>query len=196
MSLSRLINKFRKDEEGSVVIEAVLMLPMLCWCWVAMFVYFDAFRASTIAEKAAYTLSDMLSREPNVTMEYIDTLYKLHGFITLSDENTKVRISVITYDEDEDQLDVIWTKNRGYASVGGNLTDGEANETSFSDRIPLMYDGEVLIVFESRIQHIPPLNVGLGEIEFHNFIVTRPRYTGQLCYDELGDGSDPNALVC
>jgi len=33
-----------RDERGTISIEAIFMLPMLCWCYVGMLLFFDAFR--------------------------------------------------------------------------------------------------------------------------------------------------------
>ena len=48
LKLNRLIRRrlarFSSDQTGSTTVEAVLILPLLLWAYVAMFVYFDAFK--------------------------------------------------------------------------------------------------------------------------------------------------------
>ena len=53
---------FAQDARGSLSVEAALILPLLCWFYVASFVWFDAFRTQNANLKASYTLADMLSR--------------------------------------------------------------------------------------------------------------------------------------
>ena len=57
------LTRFRRDERGSVIAEMVITLPMLIWAYMAMYVYWDAFRMINSVQKASYTISDMVSRE-------------------------------------------------------------------------------------------------------------------------------------
>ena len=60
------IRQFRRDEEGSVIAEAVIMLPTLFAAVLATFVFFDAYRNQAINLKANYTISDAFSRESDM----------------------------------------------------------------------------------------------------------------------------------
>ena len=42
--MKRLIKAYWKDERASVALEAVIVIPILAWVFVASFVFFDAFR--------------------------------------------------------------------------------------------------------------------------------------------------------
>ena len=66
----RSLKNFRHDTRGVVSVEMVLILPLLFWSFAAVATFFDAYRTRSLAEKAAFTISDMLSRETNaVTAE-------------------------------------------------------------------------------------------------------------------------------
>ena len=70
--LHRLTHRFRRDEAGTLMAEAVLVLPFMLWSYLALFVYWDSYRAVNTVQKAAYTVSDMISRErTSVTEAYI-----------------------------------------------------------------------------------------------------------------------------
>src|SRR6056297_1966746 len=87
----------RRNDEGSVVIEAVFVLPLLFFAVLGTWVFFQAFRAQSINVKAAYTVSDTLSRRGGeyVTSEYMDSIWNLHRFVTESNHDTDLRVSLI-----------------------------------------------------------------------------------------------------
>jgi len=145
--LSRF-RRFRRDEEGTVIAEVVIMFPTLFAAVIAMFVFFDAFRNQAINLKAAYTISDALSRETDmITNTYMVNLWRMHRFLTNSRTLTKMRVSVIQFDGDDGEYSVVWSENKGGA---GAMNDAELQNMVNDDQIPVMPDGEVLIMVQSR----------------------------------------------
>ena len=54
--LSRLnIGRFGRDEKGSASIEAMIMIPMVFWVYLAMFAFFQTYQEYNANQKAAYT---------------------------------------------------------------------------------------------------------------------------------------------
>ena len=85
------IRKFTRDEGGTATTEAVLVFPMLIWALMAMAIYFDAFRVRSVNLKAAYTISDMISREnPFVGPNYISGLNTVYDFLADSSDRKRV----------------------------------------------------------------------------------------------------------
>ncbi len=182
--LKNRVRAFRRDEEGSIIAEAVTMFPTLFACVIAMFVFFDAFRNQSINLKAAYTISDALSRES----EYIDNTYmvntwRLHRFLTNSPTLTQLRVSVIQYDEDDDKHTVSWSASKGGI---GELTNSALNSMVADEQIPVMPDGETLIIVQTAVNYTPVFSIGVESFNFENMIFTRPRFTPQLCYSHDG----------
>jgi len=65
MKLS-LLSKLRgclQYTKGTASVEAAIIFPVVFWAYASMFKYFEAYRAQAVAEKSAYTISDMISRE-------------------------------------------------------------------------------------------------------------------------------------
>jgi len=88
------LRSFRRDEEGSVIAEAVIMLPTLFAAVMATFVFFDAYRNQAINLKANYTISDALSRESEyVTNTSMINTWNLHRFLTNSPTLTRIRVT-------------------------------------------------------------------------------------------------------
>ena len=54
---------FARREDGTIALEAMVMTPILFWTFLALFSIFDTFRTYSANQKAAFTVSDAISRE-------------------------------------------------------------------------------------------------------------------------------------
>lgn len=188
----QLTRRFRDSEEGTMAVEAVLMFPMLIWALLATYVYFDAFRNQSINLKAAYTISDAVSREDkNITPEYMDSLFRLHLFLTSSNYDTKLAVSVVSYDAENEDYNVVWSKARGGAQ---NLN--EARLDLIEDQIPILPDEERIVIVQSWVIYEPSFSVGLDAFSFDNLIVTAPRYTPSICWNPVNDSTSQSSSTC
>lgn len=189
--IASYFRSFGRDERGSIAVETVLIFPMLTWAYLATFVYFDAFRSQTNNTKAAYTISDALSRETGfVTPAYLDSMYKLQEALTTSNHATRNRTSVITYVSAENLYKIVWSEARG-----GELPLTTETLQDYVAKMPVMPDNEVVILYENWIIYEPAFSIGLNAFTFDNFIVTRPRFAPQLCYNSSATG-DVDFIVC
>ncbi len=201
-SVFQSLRHFLRREDGTVSVEAVLMFPILAWCYMATFVYFDGFRAQSTTLKAAYTVADALSRETDpITPNYLSALYRLHLFLTTSDAPTRLRVTEIVYnrygEDDHDDNDhrgrfeVVWSQTKG------NVTPMTTSTLKyFRDQIPTMPNGGKTIIVESWVDYSPIFNVGLDDFTFENFIVTPPRFASQLCWSTRNTGWTSASLTC
>ncbi len=183
------LGRFLSNEEGGIAVETVLVFPILCWAYLATFVYFDAFRIQSTTAKAAYTVSDQLSRETNyITPSYLDAVYRLHEFLTTSNQDTDLRVSVVRY-TDDNGYEVRWSKTRGEVNAMDATT-----LSSIEDQLPVMPNNEVVLVVENWLAYEPAFNVGLGDFTFENLIVTRPRFnSAQVCWNDSETGNTSSA---
>lgn len=181
------LKRFRRGEDGSLSVEAALIFPMLVWCYLAMHVYFDAYRQNTIATRATYTIADMVSRfepgtEPendNINNRYVSGMRRLHNFLTTSPNHTRMRLSIIEWDEDNSRHIVYWSRSRGGVPRLNN-----SRVTPLSPRIPIMTDGTRVILLEAWVDYEPAFNIGLEPFTNYKFVVTRPRPSGgQICFE-------------
>lgn len=188
--ITTFLRRFRSSEEGSIAVESILVFPILCWAYLATFVYFDAFRVQSTTLKAAYTISDALSREADyVTPVYLDSLYRLQEMLTSSNHNTKMTVSIVTYRASDNKYLVRWSQSRG---GGTTLTNG--NIYKIVPSLPVMPDGEVVIVYQNWLAYEPAFSIGLNAFVFENLVVTRPRFTAQVCYNTVNvDGTAATA---
>lgn len=168
--------RFRKDEDGSVSVEAIIIIPLLFWAIMAVFSYFDGYRQSALNLKAAYTIGDLISRETQeVDDTYIDTMQELMTMMVGSRTDVDIRISLIRFDEDDNRHYVNWSTVRGFTE---ELTDDNIGD--LRDKLPPMPDADTLILVETSNLFVAPFNVGIDDIELDNFVFTRPRWTNQV----------------
>ncbi|MGH1355591.1 MAG: TadE/TadG family type IV pilus assembly protein [Thalassovita sp.] len=184
MSLGRKIllarlRAFAEDTRGTVAIEAVLALPVLFWTFLASFVYFDAYRQTSINLKAAYMVGDVLSRETNaVDNDYMDGMMSLFDFLANANNPTKLRVTVVRWDTDDDAYERDWSQTRGAVSA---LTNSDL--VGLESSLPIMSDGERVIIVETWSRYTPPFSVGLESREMYNFVTTSPRFAPLLAWE-------------
>lgn len=193
------IKNFAENTKGSVAVEVAIVLPLLLWALAAMAIFFDVFRTKSIAEKASFTISDALSRETNaITPDFVTNTRLLFdemvgvqtpdevadGGESLIPEEvlaqaSSMRISVITWNEDEAEYELEWSKVRGEEYVEYQ----QADMTNIASALPNMADQDTVIVVETHMTYSTSLNVGLGDRDIETFVFTRPRYAPQLVFD-------------
>ena len=176
--LQSRLKGFAKDVSGSIAVEAVVMLPVMLWVFLASFVYFDAFRQSTVNLKAANTIGDMLSRETAaVTDEYVSSMHSLMTFLTKREADPSLRISVAMWEEEDDMYHLDWSEGRGNRPA---MTESQLN--AIRDTLPILPDNERIILVETWSTYKPAFNVGMKQEELYNRIFTSPRFAPQVAW--------------
>lgn len=172
------ILRFLHDESGTVMVETVIVLPMLLWSYLAMFVYWDSFRSMNTVQKAAYTVSDAISREMIALPDtYFNGLRSVMEILIDRNQDVKMRITSITYDQATLQFKVLWSYSPG--SMLPELTTATLQEVK--SRIPKMSDADFATIVETEVPYTPAFNVGLSSQTMKQFIITRPRFVAPTC---------------
>ncbi len=186
MILPRL-RAFISDTKGSMSLEAIIMFPLLFWAYVATFAFYDAYQARSTNLKASYTVADMLSRETgSVDPDFIDGLHTVFDFIANSQDDSWIRVTEVACDADCNLETRTLSHTWSYATDGGPIIT-EATVDDIADGIPLMPIGDRVLVVETFVNYQPTFNVGLPELDMDEFVVTRSRFTGQLCWEPSGE---------
>lgn len=182
--LTAMKRKFARDEEGGLAIEAIVMIPLMFFVVMSMFTLFDAFRQYTMHQKAAYTISDMISRE-TVPLDdsYLTGAHALFDDMTRNPQESSIRVSIVRYDENNQIFKLDWSRTQGASTPLSNNA-----VRNWDDRLPVLVHNERIIVVETFANYVPPFDTGFGEREIENFIFTRPRYAPQVLWDD-GSGS-------
>ena len=182
------LTRFARAEDGSISVEAMLILPILLWCYLATFVFFDAYRSQSINLKAAYTIGDALSREPeNITPAYLDGMSALHRFLVKGDNDlARLRITVYRFQASDNTYRVRWSRTRG-----GGLEMTDPVLATLRENLPLMPNNEIAILVETWVGYSPTYSVGLDDFIFTDLVVTRPRFAaaGQMCVNSTNSNN-------
>lgn len=183
----QMMRRFGRNEDGSIVAEAVIVLPMMLWAYLALFVYWDAYRSVNAAQKAAYTISDMVSREKiTLPVTYFTGLRNTMRYLIDRDQTVKIRVTSIGCASadtlrlcsfDKGQFSVDWSRSPDNAMA--QLTT--ATLQAMKSKIPNMADGDRVVLVETRVYYEPAFNVGLTDEVLSQFIVTRPRFVPKTC---------------
>ncbi len=185
--LSRTVARFRRDQEGYVTLEAIIVMPVLLWLFAACWVYFDAFRQQSVNQKANFVISDMLSRETDsVDDTYVDSAYELLKLLTRAEATgTSLRLTLVEYDAKKANWEFLWSDTRGdqTALVAGDMGN-------YQDRLPTAMDGDQLIIVENWDDHKPVFKVGLDPFVIKAYSFTRPRYTPKMVIAALEGGNN------
>ncbi|MGF6861956.1 Flp pilus assembly protein TadG [Rhodobacteraceae bacterium MBR-64] len=190
-----MFGRFRRDRRGSVGVEAVLMFPLLIWAYLAMFVYWEAFRIENTNTKAAYMLADMLSREFNpIDDDYITGMDRVYAFLTRDRFPTDIRVSSIGWDDTTENYRVLWSR-----STGDRAELVTEDVEKWATILPVFPSGDTIILVETDLQYEPTFNIGLDNRTMTQFVYMRPRFVsavpfvgvdGAVAYQSPG-GIDP-----
>ncbi len=179
LPLPPFLTRFAHGTRGAVSLEFILVMPFLFWAFMAAYVFFDGYRQSATNLKAAYTISDLISRETDpINDAYLDSMHRLLNMMTRATSPTAIRVSVLRWDEDDDRYYVSWSHERGMNQV---WTDG--NIATIDDRLPTMVDQDRVILVETSNTFVPLYNIGMENKKLDNFVFTRPRFAPQVLWD-------------
>lgn len=197
-ALRAAIKRWRNDEEGSVAVETLMMVPLMVWAFLSTLVYFDAYRTEAVSEKAALTIADMFSRETDyIDNDYMDGASDLLKFLTLHDSDPKLRVTVFRWHAHSagatGHYHRVWSRSRG-SGLSNLTTTGVRN---LSAKLPVMYDGEYAILVETWTDYETRFNnmfvVALQDFEMQTFTVISPRFDRRLCWTPDADSPDATA---
>ena len=167
----RYLRKLWRQEDGTLIFEFLVFAPLMFWTFIATLAYFDLYRTEAVSEKAAMTIADMISREQNyITDAYIDGAHELLTFLTRNDPDPGMRVSVLRFhdkaseinpDDATDHYHIVWSEIRGNADLGV-MTSKQASD--MSPRLPLMADGDRIILVETWTHYSSAYNLGLATL--------------------------------
>ncbi|MBI1170611.1 hypothetical protein GC209_04355 [bacterium] len=184
--LSRLpaaLRRFLCREDGTVIAEALIVLPVLLWAYIGLFVYWDCFRSLNTVQKASYTISDMLSRsETGIKTSYISGLQKVLEYLIDRNQDSTMRVTSVTWSNTNNRFEVHWSRTTN-ATIMPELTTTTLQ--AYASHIPDMTPGDYVVIVEVQVPYTPVFDVGLTSQVFNEFIVTRPRFLPCLPMDNI-----------
>jgi len=179
-----IFRKFRRDEDGTMTMEFVIVAPLLFIVVIAGFEFFDAFKSYSRAAKVTYTIADNLSRREKINEAKVTELHALmNALLPWMNGDKTLTITSITFDEDDGYV-CDWSKHSDRnMTMNFNLAlNSSALQTSmFTDILPSIAIGDSIILVETIIPHRTLFSMfGLRDIEWENQIAIRPRFNSRL----------------
>ncbi|EAQ10413.1 Flp pilus assembly protein TadG [Maritimibacter alkaliphilus HTCC2654] len=194
------IRRFVRDEDASLTVEMVLILPLLIWGFLTVYTIFDVFRARNLALKGNYAISDLMSRETaSINTTYLNGVRSVFRYLTQGDNDTWVRVTQLYCngdcgDADNRVLVLDWSR-----ATNGVDTYESDDLDALNSVVPLLGFGERIVMVETSVDYvapfIPPMlktvstenyESGWGFMKNNTFIdtvFTEPRFGPQLCWE-------------
>ncbi len=188
---SKKAKRFASDTDGSIAVEFAIYLPLILFIFAMVVTFFDAFRQESINLKAAYTVSDLISRETQeLNDDYVDSMQDMAELLVRPDSDLSIRITIVRWDEDDDRHYIDWSRARGDAYAPRT----DADIQLIANNLPNMPDQErvILVEMHNLVRPVFPFvflelrNADFGDsdedllqqslMEIESFVFTRPRF--------------------
>jgi hypothetical protein len=185
------LRRFVNDTEASLTVEAVLVLPFFLQFYVSMFAFYDVFRTAAINEKAAYTISDVISRRnagAPIDTAYVNWLNDLFDYMLEGRGATWIRVTSVTFDSIDNRYEVEWSRG-----TNGQPDLTTADLVALAPKLPVMPGGDTVVLVETDTRfgvgygtpawssnHMHAMFGALGNQQLNTFIYTRPRFAPRI----------------
>ena len=174
------LRAFVKDEYGVASIEAILLMPLLMWAYVATYVVYDGYKRQLDGLRSTYAVADAISREEQaINQFYLNSMIELTDFMTHSPSGITQRVTIVCYDEDDEEYFVAWSRSTGPREASYPVHN-DTTINNNSDRLPDFPEGDQVILVETFMEYTPLMNIGLDDQLFEYWIFARPRFTNQV----------------
>ena len=179
-TLSAALRRFRRREDGYLVVESALILPFLLWAFVALYSYWDGFRAVTQVQKSTFAVADLISREQRpVNAAYINGMRLTMDTMLPGDMDSELRVTSIIWVQAQNRFEVEWSATSG--TLAPLLTTGLL--APLMSKIPAMVDGDTAVIVESWVDYEATFVLGgIQDTRMTQFVVTRPRFAPRIVY--------------
>ena len=176
---------FRDNEDGSQSVEAVLIFPILFWAYAGMFVFWDIYKANNVTTRAAYTISDLLSRElDSISTSDVNGMNDIFNHIVNASNvdlsvPTDIIVSIVKKKLNDDGVTTY------FALEGSRATSGQTAHSDIAaieSRIPEMAVGDKTIVVETFALYDPIFNLALDSRYLTSIVATPPRFAANLSF--------------
>ena len=141
-------------------------------------------------QKAAYTVSDMISREKTgKTTAYINGVKEVLEHLIDQNQTARMRVTQVTWSNNNNRFEVHWSRSPGGTMMP--LTTNALQDHAYA--IPRMTAGDYVVIVEVQVDYEPTFDIGMPAATFREFIVTRPRFVPCIPIDTAGV---PNITTC
>lgn len=164
------LRAFARDERGVMLAEFLILFPILIWGFIALVVYWDVFRTINVTQKAAYSISDLLSRQEVVTEDFAAGLQDILAFLAPGSPLLRMRITSFEFDERTPEPDINTWGDDKYTLLWSRVTGNDPGILPYTEIdlqpmrntiIPFMDDGQGAIIVETWVDYTPRFDIGV-----------------------------------
>lgn len=190
--LRNAMRRFGRAQDGTMTVEACILMPFLFVLIVICVILFDSIRQQTLNHRSTYAVVDMLSRETaHIDPAYVGNARQMMAFLSrLEADAVSIRVSVARWDEDENRHVLMWSAQEGEALAAHT----DASIALVADRLPIMVDDDQVVLVETLVDYDPPLAVGVAPRRIGTFTFASPRYAPQLLWCDDDCPVDPTGV--
>ncbi len=179
------LRRFRRREDGAVLVEGMLLLPLLLWAAFGLYVYWDAYRTINTVQKAANTVAEAFSRqESSVNAAFARGITNTMGLLMKEQQTPRARYTSVEYVGSKKRFEVNWSCSLNPSAMPPWTT------TSFqtvAGRLPNTADGVTQLLIETEVPYEPPLNIGLNAMTIRQFIYIKPRFVNKVGFADIAN---------
>lgn len=177
--IKRSLGRFTKDTSGSMVAEAMFIVPVMAMGMSGFYAFWDAYQTQNRVQKGAYAISDMLSREMvPATPAFLNGLEATLEYLIGTDART--RITSIRRNSGGPTgatgLTVLWSHSPG--ATMPPLTNATLNQVI--SEVPMMAVGSNVVVYEVVVPYSPVIEM-MTLNTINETVAMRPRFLPTLC---------------
>ena len=174
---------FLQDEQGSISVEFVVVMPLLLLLVTGGLGYWDAFHSNTQVARIAFNVNDIMSRHDTVDDTDMAYLASLTDKMMTEDLDQRIlRVTSICFEDDTFRVLWSFTAQSNDISGPGPMTDAEIPLSI----LPTLQPQDSVIVTEVAARWNPHFaNIGIGEMQWSSQLVSRPRFVKIIPHDTL-----------
>lgn len=177
--------RFRQREDGAVLVEGLLLLPLLLWAAFGLYVYWDAYRTINTVQKASNTVAEAFSRqESSVNAAFARGITNTMGLLMKQQKIPRVRYSSVEYVASKKRFELNWSCSLNPSAMPPWTT---TTLQTVANRLPTTADGFTLLLIETEVPYEPPLNIGLNAMNIRQFIFIKPRFVSKVGFADIAN---------
>ncbi len=166
---------FSADDRGAITVEFVIWCPILFLWFIGSVGFYDAYRDRGRAEKASHVISDIVSRQVEVSPSFVSSLHDLQDTLLPDMPSGKwIRLTSVIYTGGA--YFVQWSDATG---SGQPMQDDEIPTAD----LPAMADGDTVVITETHVPFDPIFGWdGLVGGMISRIVPIRPRYAPRIVF--------------
>lgn len=191
--ITRRLRIFRHRTGGSVTIEIIFALLILNLFLSAFAMIWVAYNAYALADRATYTINDLITRQRGVTLQrsFLDGLEQTAEFIIDPDQNAALRFTQVTRvagatANDPPTIRVDWS----YSPCG--VLPAAVPGPDFSEAsLPMMAVGATMLVTDMQVPYVSTFDL-FPSLTFERRAVSLYRFEPSFTLAGVGASSCPS----